>query len=68
MHDRQRDHRTDRGLRRLGRPAVADRRSGPGHPATGKCLDAYGGGSANGTPLGIYTCTGAANQRWTLPA
>ncbi|MEU2673023.1 RICIN domain-containing protein [Streptomyces sp. NPDC007164] len=38
------------------------------HPATNKCLDAYGGGSANGTPLGIHTCTGAANQRWTLPA
>ncbi|MFB8038923.1 ricin-type beta-trefoil lectin domain protein [Streptomyces sp. NPDC056004] len=38
------------------------------NPATGKCLDAYGGGSANGTPLGTYTCTGGANQRWTLPA
>ncbi|MGW1101444.1 RICIN domain-containing protein [Streptomyces sp. NPDC002540] len=38
------------------------------NPATGQCLDAYGGGSADGTPLIVHTCGGGANQRWALPA
>jgi hypothetical protein len=32
----------------------------------GKCLDANGGSSADGTQLIIWTCNGGANQRWTL--
>ncbi|MEV0094013.1 ricin-type beta-trefoil lectin domain protein [Streptomyces sp. NPDC050738] len=38
------------------------------NPATGKCLDVTGGGSSEGTALGVYTCTGNANQRWTTPS
>ena len=37
------------------------------NPQSGKCLDAFGGSSANGTRLIIWTCHTAANQRWTLP-
>lgn len=29
-----------------------------------KCLDAYGGGTANGTRVQLYTCHGGANQQW----
>jgi type 1 glutamine amidotransferase len=32
----------------------------------GKCLDANGGSSANGTQLIIWSCHGGTNQRWTL--
>ncbi|WP_407647115.1 RICIN domain-containing protein [Actinacidiphila soli] len=35
------------------------------NPAANKCLDVTGGNSANGTRLQIWTCTGAANQKWT---
>ncbi|WP_223280699.1 ricin-type beta-trefoil lectin domain protein [Streptomyces antnestii] len=34
----------------------------------GKCLDAEGGSSADGTRLIAYTCTGGTNQRWTTPS
>ncbi|HBF85847.1 MAG TPA: glucosylceramidase [Streptomyces sp.] len=45
-----------------------------GSPATGgaltgigdKCLDAADNSSADGTPVQIWDCTGAANQRWTV--
>ncbi|MCX5384038.1 ricin-type beta-trefoil lectin domain protein [Streptomyces sp. NBC_00083] len=30
------------------------------------CADVSGGGSANGTPVVLYPCTGNANQRWTM--
>ncbi|MFJ6465886.1 ricin-type beta-trefoil lectin domain protein [Streptomyces sp. NPDC091387] len=33
----------------------------------GKCLDATGNTAADGTPAQLWDCTGAANQRWTLP-
>ncbi|MFI6025394.1 ThuA domain-containing protein [Amycolatopsis magusensis] len=33
----------------------------------GKCLDANGGSTADGTQLIIWTCHGGTNQRWTLP-
>lgn len=33
---------------------------------SGKCLDASGASSADGTPLIIWTCHGGANQQWTL--
>ncbi|MFI7637589.1 RICIN domain-containing protein [Nonomuraea sp. NPDC049400] len=35
-------------------------------PAANKCLDVTGNSSADGTRLQIWTCTGAANQKWTL--
>ena len=33
---------------------------------SGKCLDATGPSSADGTRLQIWTCAGSANQSWTL--
>lgn len=38
------------------------------NPASGRCLDAAGGASADGTGLELWDCTGAANQQWALPA
>jgi glucosylceramidase len=35
--------------------------------ALGKCLDVTGNNPADGTPLQIWTCTGAANQKWNVP-
>ncbi|OEJ30146.1 RICIN domain-containing protein [Streptomyces subrutilus] len=32
----------------------------------GTCLDAKGNSSADGTRLQTWTCTGAANQKWTV--
>ncbi|GGP52944.1 ricin-type beta-trefoil lectin domain protein [Streptomyces abikoensis] len=32
--------------------------------ATGTCVDAYGAGSANGTEVGGWDCSGARNQQW----
>ncbi|RSN08075.1 virulence factor [Streptomyces sp. WAC 01325] len=32
----------------------------------GMCLDAAGGGTANGTVVQIYTCNGSAGQQWTV--
>jgi hypothetical protein len=32
----------------------------------GLCLDATGGATANGTKLILWSCSGSANQRWTL--
>ncbi|MEV7500137.1 RICIN domain-containing protein [Streptomyces sp. NPDC093018] len=32
--------------------------------ANGKCLDVQGGGTADGTPVQIYTCNGSAAQQW----
>lgn len=34
---------------------------------TGKCLDVTSGGTAEGTRVQIWTCTGAGNQKWTAP-
>ncbi|MGW5304629.1 ricin-type beta-trefoil lectin domain protein [Streptomyces griseoluteus] len=34
--------------------------------AAGKCLDVQGGGTANGTPVQIYTCNDGSPQRWQL--
>ncbi|GHH79205.1 glucosylceramidase [Streptomyces sulfonofaciens] len=34
----------------------------------GKCLDAAGGSTANGTAAQIYTCNGSTAQQWTLKA
>jgi hypothetical protein len=31
---------------------------------SGKCLDATGQGTANGTVVDIWTCDGGANQKW----
>jgi hypothetical protein len=34
---------------------------------SGRCLDASGGSSADGTQLIIWDCHAGTNQRWTLP-
>lgn len=34
--------------------------------AQGKCLDVQGGGTADGTPVQVYTCNGGAAQTWTM--
>ncbi|MEU9037988.1 RICIN domain-containing protein [Streptomyces sp. NPDC048352] len=36
------------------------------HAASGKCLDVQGGGTADGTPVQVYTCNGGAAQTWQL--
>ncbi|MFI1809670.1 non-reducing end alpha-L-arabinofuranosidase family hydrolase [Streptomyces sp. NPDC020422] len=33
-----------------------------------KCLDARGGGTADGTPVIVWQCNGGANQQWTVRA
>ncbi|MEK8103978.1 ricin-type beta-trefoil lectin domain protein [Micromonospora sp. M12] len=33
--------------------------------ASGKCLDATGAATANGTLLQIWPCNGGGNQRWS---
>jgi endoglucanase len=34
----------------------------------GKCLEALGWGTANGTKAVVWDCTGGANQRWNVNA
>ncbi|MEV4344533.1 ThuA domain-containing protein [Actinoplanes sp. NPDC049596] len=34
--------------------------------ATGKCVDVSGGSSADGTKIQLWSCTGGANQQWTV--
>ena len=34
----------------------------------GLCLDVAAGGTANGTTVGLWTCTGGTNQQWTSGA
>ncbi|MEO3811978.1 RICIN domain-containing protein [Sphaerisporangium sp. B11E5] len=60
-------------------PAIAEfslhlRPSGSTSPAStvrgvgsGRCLDVNGGGSADGTAVIIWSCTGQNNQKWTRP-
>jgi hypothetical protein len=38
------------------------------NPQSGRCLDAAGGGTADGTPVIIFDCGGGANQSWTYPS
>jgi hypothetical protein len=38
------------------------------HGIDGKCLDAAGGSSANGTRIILWPCHGGANQRWKVMA
>ncbi|MFF4836937.1 RICIN domain-containing protein [Streptomyces sp. NPDC001315] len=33
--------------------------------ALGKCLDANGRGTANGTQIESWNCTGGTDQQWT---
>jgi hypothetical protein len=35
--------------------------------ASGRCLDAVGGSSADGTRLQLFDCHGGANQSWSVP-
>jgi hypothetical protein len=37
------------------------------NPASGKCLDDTGWSTTPGTQLQIWSCSGNANQSWTLP-
>ena len=34
--------------------------------STGRCMDAYGQGTTNGTTVDIWDCNGGANQLWTV--
>ncbi|MFF3756203.1 RICIN domain-containing protein [Streptomyces sp. NPDC002185] len=34
--------------------------------AAGKCLEVQGGGTANGTPVQVYTCNGTSAQQWRM--
>jgi hypothetical protein len=38
------------------------------NPNANKCLDITGNTSVDLTPVQIWTCTGGANQKWTVPA
>ncbi|MGW3466600.1 RlpA-like double-psi beta-barrel domain-containing protein, partial [Streptomyces olivaceoviridis] len=38
------------------------------NPQANKCLDVTDNNSANGTRIQIWSCTGAANQKWNAPA
>jgi O-glycosyl hydrolase len=46
-------------------PAQAITASPLVNPVSGKCLDVDGGGTADGTPVQIWSCRGNANQSWT---
>jgi chitinase len=37
------------------------------NPESGKCLDDTGWSTTPGAQLQIWSCTGSANQSWTLP-
>ncbi|HWU09835.1 MAG TPA: ricin-type beta-trefoil lectin domain protein, partial [Streptomyces sp.] len=37
------------------------------NPQSGKCLDASGVSSTDGTRLHLWTCLAATNQKWNLP-
>lgn len=39
-------------------------RPSPRLRALGKCLDATGGGTANGTKIEMWDCNGGSNQQW----
>jgi chitinase len=40
----------------------------PLNPGSGKSLDDTGWSTKPGTQLQIWSCTGGANQSWTLPS
>jgi glucosylceramidase len=42
--------------------------TGPITGLAGKCVDVAGAGTANGTPVQLYTCNGTAAQQWTRGA
>jgi glucosylceramidase len=42
--------------------------TGPITGLAGKCMDVAGAGTANGTPVQLYTCNGTAAQQWTRGA
>lgn len=41
-------------------------RTGPITGLAGKCVDVAASGTANGTPIQLYSCNGTAAQRWTV--
>ncbi|MEV8325996.1 RICIN domain-containing protein [Kitasatospora sp. NPDC056731] len=38
------------------------------NPISDKCLELPGWADANGTTLGVWSCTASANQRWLVRA
>lgn len=38
------------------------------NPQSGKCLDLTGNSSADFTTVQLWACTGAASQKWNVPA
>ncbi len=50
-----------------GEAATASMFTGPIHPqaSSGLCLDVVGQGTANGTAVQVWSCSGSANQQWT---
>lgn len=51
-------------------PATAGNTSVTGRPIVGlagKCVDDFESTTADGNPIILYTCTGSANQTWSLP-
>ncbi|MFE5044866.1 ricin-type beta-trefoil lectin domain protein [Streptomyces sp. NPDC056637] len=46
--------------------ATGNSASGDITGSSGKCVDVTGGGSADGTPLELWTCGGGDNQNWVL--
>jgi hypothetical protein len=38
------------------------------NPQSGTCLDDTGWSTTPGTQLQIWSCSGSANQAWTLPS
>ncbi|WP_460523149.1 RICIN domain-containing protein [Flindersiella endophytica] len=51
---------------RCGRGRPAHRSPQSATPMAGLCLDVSRASTANGTPVRLWSCSGASNQRWTL--
>ena len=63
---RRRSQGPDLGLQRRDQPAWTLNTDGTISSAqSGLCLDVNGNATANGTTVILWTCTAAANQRWT---
>lgn len=55
----------DLGVKPAGEGAVPATRTARWSAAGPGCLDATGGGTANGTAVEIWTCNGQSNQKWS---
>ena len=55
-------------VQRRRQPAVeGGERSELVNPTSGHCLDDPNGSTTNGTQLQIWNCSGASNQKWSVP-